>query len=73
MTRDQVGRAARALSDGDSNVQGSSAQLYAATDYWDVGVLSGIQEITTQVVSGQLAFDEAFDRLADALRWHRVG
>lgn len=66
-TRQQMGDAARSLPDTDWEVDVLRGQLYAATDYWDVGVLSGAQEISRQVISGQLAPEEAFEKMVDAL------
>jgi hypothetical protein len=66
-TREQVGQAAPALRHTDSDVEGLGGQLLAATDYWDVGVLSGAQEFSRQVVSGELAPEEAFEKLTEAL------
>lgn len=66
-TRRQVGDAAHALPDGDVNRQELSGQLVAATDHWDVGVLSGAMGISRQVVSGRLAPAEALEKLTAAL------
>lgn len=61
-TRRQVCDSALAMPDAELR-----GQLIAATDYWDVSMLSGAQEISNQVNSGQIDPKETFDRLADAL------
>ncbi|MCS6500731.1 hypothetical protein NYD60_11965 [Burkholderia thailandensis] len=66
-TRQQVGDAANALPYTDPDVQVLRGQLIAATDYWDVGVLSGAQEISRRMVSGQLPPEDVFEKLTEAL------
>lgn len=66
-TRKQVGDAAIALPYTDPDVQVLRGQLLAATDYWDVGVLLGAQEISRRTVSGQLHPEDVFEKLTEAL------
>lgn len=66
-TRKQVGEAARSLHPDGADVQVLRGQLYAATDFWDIGVLEGAQELSRQVMSGQLTVPDAVKHLDEAL------
>jgi len=65
--RQQVFAAAIAMPISTSDENVLSGQLKAATDFWDVGVLAGAQEISNQVISGRLLPDKALERLTEAL------
>lgn len=47
----------------DSESQVLIGQLYAATDFWDIQVLAGAQELSRQTVSGQLPMRNALEIL----------
>ena len=67
-TRTQVGKKATDMKSDDADATVLRGQLYAATDFWDVGVLAGAQEIANRVVSKQLASDDAIEVLDEALK-----
>jgi hypothetical protein len=51
-TRSDVGDAAVKMGSEQGAASALIDQLYAATDFWDSGVLAAVQEISTQVSSG---------------------
>ena len=72
-TRTQVGDYAANMKSNDTDAMVLRSQLYAATDFWDVGVLEGAQEIANQVMSKQLASANALAVLDKALKNIEVG
>lgn len=66
-TRSDVGQAASEINRAEEDSGTLTGQLYAATDFWDVGVLAGAQEIAKQVISGQLDPAEVQLKLAEVL------
>lgn len=65
-TRAEVYASAMSLVDQENTAL--RGQLVAATDFWDVGVLAGAQEISKQVSSGQLVAGDALEKLNEALK-----
>ncbi|HDY4895935.1 TPA: hypothetical protein ACPZQN_004475 [Yersinia enterocolitica] len=66
-TRKQVRDVALTMNNIDSEADVLRGQLFAAFDNWDVGVLSGAQNISSQVVSGKLDPEVALETLTEAL------
>lgn len=66
-TRKQINEAASSLTNSDPDENKLIGQLRAGGDHWDVGILAGAQEISNQVLSGELAASEALNKLAEAL------
>lgn len=74
-TRKQINETASSLSNIAPDKNKLIGQLRAGGDYWDVGILAGAQELSSQVVSGQLASKDALDKLADAfsqIEWREI-
>ncbi|MCU0070199.1 hypothetical protein N8H71_01280 [Pseudomonas koreensis] len=75
--RDEVLGAANALNNPHSIflVWDLPGQLYAASDFWDIGMIAGMQDLASQVKSGQMAEETVLKTLNDAvekLEWGDV-
>lgn len=72
-TRKQVGDVARSMTAADRDDPALRAQLNAATDFWDVGVIAGAQAMVDEVLSGGLAAEDALKMLKDEFRYIEWG
>jgi hypothetical protein len=45
-----------------------SGQLYPTSDFWDIGMIAGMQDLARQVASGPMAEGTVLQTLDDALR-----
>lgn len=66
-TRSEVAKVASEINRAEEDTGTLTGQLYAATDFWDVGVLAGVQEISKRVTTGQLDPSEVQLKLAELL------
>ena len=68
-TRDQVVAVAQILSDSSIVAERElSGQLYPTSDFWDIGMIAGMQDLASQVASGPMAEGTVLQTLDDALR-----